>query len=147
MSFKEKCTAAMFGITIAAVIFYGINIARLAIEFGLNGVPIAAVFGVMVGAIFYFVILTVLVHIVLAIWSRNVDGPGFDRTDERDKAIERHGDQIASWVLATGSLGALTMVLLQLPPFLIANVLLAGLFGAELVKMAVMIHAYRRGVA
>jgi hypothetical protein len=147
MSFKEKSTFAMFGITIAAVIFYAINMTRLAAEFGLNGVPIIAVFGVMVGAIFYFVILTVLVHIVLAIWSRKVDGAHFDRTDERDIVVERQGDQFASWILTAGSLGALTLVLLQLSPFLVANVLLAGLFGAELFKMAVMIRAYRRGGA
>jgi hypothetical protein len=79
--------------------------------------------------------------IVLAV----VDRRQADDEDERDRLIERRGDQVGGYVLAVAALVGMGLAMVEGAYFWIANALLAGLVLSELVKGIVMLSAYRRG--
>jgi hypothetical protein len=93
-------------------------------------------------AIIGFVVLMIIASILIAI----ANPKAADEHDERDKLISMRGDQRGGQVLGLFALGALTLALLDFPAFLIANAILAGLVGGEIVKTLSVMVDYRRGL-
>lgn len=139
MSFKAKTTALML---VALTIVYGWYFIQLLPE--IAGTPVAEIGyqGAMFATVVLFVILFVAGMIVLAV----VDRHQADDEDERDRLIERRGDQVGGYVLAVAALAGMGLAMVEGAYFWIANALLAGLVLSELVKGIVMLAAYRRGI-
>jgi hypothetical protein len=68
-----------------------------------------------------------------------------DRTDERDRSINRFAGNIGGYVLGFGAVPALGLAVFEFDHFWIAQTLLAAFLVSELVTGAVKIAAYRRG--
>ncbi|MFW5745375.1 MAG: hypothetical protein ACOC2D_19040, partial [Spirochaetota bacterium] len=68
-----------------------------------------------------------------------------DRTDERDKAISKHGEYIGFYVLSVGVVGALALAMLEADHFWIANAICLAFALSSTVASVVKIAAYRRG--
>jgi hypothetical protein len=68
-----------------------------------------------------------------------------DRSDERDKAINRFGGYVGGIVLGVAVLVPLGLAMAEREPFWIANALYAALVLSILASSAVKLVAYRRG--
>lgn len=68
-----------------------------------------------------------------------------DRTDERDKAISKHGEYIGFYVLSVGMVGALALAMVEADHFWIANAIYLAFALSSTVASVVKIAAYRRG--
>ncbi len=97
--------------------------------------------GVMFGTIIGFVILVVIAHIVVAIFSAR---PGDEQEDERDRLIELKADSLSGYALGAATLTALALALFE-GAYLIANILFLGLAGSEIIKNACQVLLYRKG--
>jgi heme/copper-type cytochrome/quinol oxidase subunit 2 len=138
MSFKAKTTAIML---VALTIVYGWYFIQLLPEIAETPVAEIGYQGAMLATVVLFVILFVVGMIILAV----VDRRQADDEDERDRLIERRGDQVGGYVLAVAALVGMGLAMVEGAYFWIANALLAGLVLSELVKGIVMLSAYRRG--
>ena len=87
------------------------------------------------------VILAIVVHLVIALWSPREAG----MSDERDKLIALRGERVGGLVLGMGTFGGLVLAMFGGHSFWIAHTLLGGLVLAELASAATMLLLYRRG--
>jgi hypothetical protein len=95
----------------------------------------------MIGAIVGAVLLSIVAIIVVSIAA-----PGeADKSDERDRLINRRGDQIAFYVLSVLALVPLGLAFIEADHFWIANALYAAFVLTAVVASLVKIAAYRRG--
>lgn len=96
----------------------------------------------LLGAIAGAAIVALIAHVAMAVAT-----PADGRTaDERDRAIDRHGEVAASVALTVGMLGVLALVLLEIEHLWIASAMylvfaLSGCIGA-----VAKVVAYRRGL-
>lgn len=67
------------------------------------------------------------------------------RTDQRDREIERFGDNVGQAFLVIGALGALLLAAYEMHWFWIGNALFAGFFLSAFLGGLARIAAYRRG--
>ena len=75
-----------------------------------------------------------------------VDGADdINRTDERDKTINRRGELIGYYVSSAGVVVVMGLTMLEYEYFWIANALYASFVLGSLVSSAVKLAAYRRG--
>jgi hypothetical protein len=96
--------------------------------------------GLLVSAMFAFVIIVTALTIVAALINpKAANAPA----DERERLIDLKSERAASYTLSTGVLLTMAGLLLGFNGFLIANVLLAGLVAAELVKAGWQIVSFR----
>lgn len=103
---------------------------------------IAGYQSVMLVAVVALVILAVAAHIAIAI----ADPKDADRTDVRDREINRYGEYVGGYVLGVGALCALAMAMFRVDQFWIANAILAAMVLSELVSSGTRIVLYRRGL-
>ena len=92
---------------------------------------------------------SIIAAILAAILTAVRNGPEavkeMDRTDERDKQINRFGEYVGFYVLAAGVIGGLALTMTGSAHFWIANALYLAFVGSGLVAAVVKIVVYRRG--
>lgn len=136
-SFEEKSVWITLAGHVVVAIVYAIAAARLM----LAGVTdLSAYAAPFVGAIVLMVILLVAGHAAAAIIRRP------EPRDERDCLIEWRAQSNSSWVLVAGVLLAITAMLFSFNSVWIAHLLLASLFGTEILGQVLRICSYRVGV-
>lgn len=138
MTFREKSTALLLAILL---IVYGNYFLDLWHDMKVVPVEQIAYQGRMTFMVIALVVLAIIGHVVIS----GTAPEEADQVDERDRAIERVGDQWAGYVLAGWALAAMAMAMFELPHFYIANNILAGLVFSEVLKSALMLYHYRRG--
>ena len=94
-------------------------------------------FALVVGLL---VVVLVVAHTVVAIASRP------DGRDERDQVIAWRAENNSSWLLGVGVIGAIFGLATPLERVWIANGLLLSLFLSEVLKYALQLYYYRRGM-
>ena len=138
MSFEEKGTwiQALVVVLVPGVYF-------LTVFSQVRGTPAdeIAYQGPMLASIGVAIALLIVAYIAIAIASPK----DADKSDERDKEINRYGEYIGGLVLYGGVLVALGMALAEFDYFWIANLIYSILVLAGLVTAAVKIVAYRQG--
>lgn len=102
--------------------------------------PLAAYVPVFAVAVALNVAILVAGHALAAVTGRAGE------RDERDRLIEWRSESGSAWLLATGVIAALAALVVALDPVWIAHVLLVSLFASTLLKYALQIVFYRRGI-
>ncbi len=138
MSFREKSTALLLAILL---LVYGNYFLGLWNDMQSMAVEDIAYQGRMVFMVVVLIVLSVVGNIAISMMAPDEA----DQIDERDRAIERVGDQWAGYMLAGWALAAMAMAMFEAPHFYIANNILAGLVLSEVLKSALMLYHYRRG--
>ena len=135
LSFREKSLwLVLVGLLAAFGFYFWLAFQTTSVDVG----PAQA--GVFVGAVVLLVIVQVIGHLVIVLFDRR------DDTDERDRLIERQGERIGSFVLASGVFVALCTAVAVPGNFACAHVLLASWVIAQAVEIAAQLWYYRRGV-
>lgn len=99
--------------------------------------------GLMVGAVVLLVIITTVLAILAALTSpRGANAPA----DEREQLIELKSERIASYTLSIGVVLLIGALLMNWSGVLVANLLLAAMVLAEVVKASARIFFFRVGV-
>lgn len=83
--------------------------------------------------------------IVLSILAAMASPKDADRTDERDRAINRRGEYVGFYVMGTAAIGPLALTMAKAEHFWIAHALYLAFVLSALASSAVKIVAYRRG--
>jgi len=99
--------------------------------------PFLPVFAVATGLL---VLLLVVGHTLAAVAESPED------RDERDRMIAWKAENDSSWLLCVGVLAAIFGLATPIDPAWIANGLLATLFLSEVLKRALQLRYYRRGI-
>ena len=86
------------------------------------------------------VAVMVAAHVAVAIVSRP------EGRDERDRLIEWRAESQSGWLVGAGVLAGVTGMTLSWPNLWTAHVLLLSLFLSELLKLALQLVYYRRGI-
>ena len=94
----------------------------------------------MIVAMVAFVVANVLGNVVAAATNPREA----DKSDERDRQINRVGAAVGNWVLIAGALVALVLAMARADHFWIANALLLGGIAGSLVSAVTKIAAYHR---
>lgn len=137
MSFREK--SAWIGLAAYGVVFgtYFFLLWRSWDELYGRGL------GLMVGAVVMLIIIAATLSILAAIAApKEANAPA----DERERLIELKTERIASYTLSTGVVCLIGALLIGWNGFLVANLLLAVLVIAELVKAGAQILYFRAGI-
>ncbi|MEZ6024210.1 MAG: hypothetical protein R3C16_12555 [Hyphomonadaceae bacterium] len=98
--------------------------------------------GLMFAAVVALVVIAAGLNIAAAIVSKDANAPA----DERERLINLKAEVIASYTLSVGVVCLIGALLLGWNPFLVANLLLAAMVIAELVKACAQIVFFRRSV-
>ena len=138
MSFQEKSTWVLLGTYLVTYGWYFI-----AVSSDLSTTDVGAIDYrlLMLATVIALVVLAVAAHIIIAIASPK----DADRTDERDREINRYGEYIGGFVLGAGALVVLAMAMFEVEHFWIANVLLVAMVLSEITSAVSKIVLYRRG--
>ena len=139
MSFTEKSSWIY---AVISVVFPVVYIGMMAGELQRTTVAEIDYQVPMLAAIGAAVVAAILAHISLAIGARGDVG----KTDERDRAIDHHGEYATGLALAVGMLGALGLVLLEVEHFWIASAMYLAFAISGFIGTIVKIVAYRRGL-
>lgn len=91
-------------------------------------------------AVVLLVVLMVIGHIVASVFG------GAGERDERDKLIVWRAESNASWVLGAGTIAAIAGLMFEIGNVWIAHLLLVSLLLSALLKLAMQLIYYRRGV-
>ena len=137
MTSEEKSTWLVAGSLVLVYGWYFLKVFRDAAGTPVGDIGYQELLVVMVAV---FVAVVVVSHIVVAILSRQDDGP-----DERDRRVDRFGEYIGGYVLGTGCLVVLVLAMSEVEHFWIAHAILGVLVLSELVTDVVKIIVYRRG--
>lgn len=98
--------------------------------------------GFLVAAVIALVVIVTTLTIVTALASpKDANAPA----DERERMIDLKAERIASYTLSTGVVCLIGALLLGWNGFLVANLLLAAMVIAELVKAIAQIVSFRAG--
>lgn len=138
MSFEEKGTWIQ---TVIVALVPGVYFATVLSQVRNTAVTEIAYQAPMLASIGIAVATLVVAYIVIAIASPK----DADKSDERDKEINRYGEYIGGLVVYGGALVALGLALAEFDYFWIANVIYSILVLAGLTTSVVKIIAYRRG--
>lgn len=138
MSFREK--SAWVALLTYGVVFgaYFFTIWRAWDESYGQGLSI----GLMVGAVVALIIVAIVLNVVLALFHPKTANAG---ADERETLIDLKAERISSYVQSIGVVCLIGALLIGWNAFLVANLLLASLVIAELVKALAQIAYFRRG--
>lgn len=138
MSFEEKSTW-LYGLITAVVptVYFATMLGRI------RETPIAEIdyVGPMLAAIGIAIVVSIVGTIGVAIGSPK----DADKSDERDRSINRLGDYWAYYVLSIGVAGALILTFVELDHFWIANAIYLAFVLASLTSVTLKLLAYRRG--
>jgi hypothetical protein len=157
MSFKEKSIWGTLVAVIMVAVLYFWTVVRM---LGAGAVDLVTLGKLAVGLTIFFIIVEIVFHSVLALWSPREAEAG---EDERDRLIELKGERIGGALLGTGvaftighiALNALIGSAPRVPPaltelvssshFVTANMLLFSLTVSEIGKYISQLVYYRRG--
>ncbi len=139
MSFAEKSSWVL---AVIAVVFPVVYVAMMASE--LQRTPVAAIeYQVpLLGAIGAAIVAAILAHIAIVIAARGDVG----KEDERDRAIDHHGEYATGLALAVGMFVPLGLALLEVEHFWIASAMYLAFAASGFLGTVVKIVAYRRGL-
>jgi MFS family permease len=87
----------------------------------------------------------IVAGMVLAIVATIVSPRDADRTDERDREINRRGEHVGFYVMSIAAIVPLVLAMAKAEHFWIANSLYLAFVLAALASAAVKIVSYRRG--
>lgn len=138
MSFEEKNTWVYALVSVAAFAAYLVTILGRA-----QGIPVSEVpyVGAMLWTIGGAIAAAILGRIVVAIaWPRDAD-----KSDQRDKEINRFGDYVGQSFVGVGAVAALVLAMAEADYFWIANAVYLAFVLSALLGSAAKIVAYRRG--
>jgi hypothetical protein len=137
MTFLEKSNWVVLIVGVPTLLFY-----LAAVVPQVLGKPMTEVSWVqpMIVAMVAFVVANVLGNVVAAATNPREA----DRSDERDREINRVGAAVGNWVLIAGALVALVLAMARADHFWIANSLLLGGIAGSLVSAVTKIAAYHR---
>lgn len=139
MSFTEKSSWIYAVISIVFPVAY---VALMASELQRTAIADIQYQVPLLGAIGAAIVVAILAHIAIVVTGRGDAG----RQDERDRAIDHHGEYATGLVLAAGMLGALSLVLMEVDHFWIANAMYLVFATSGFIGTLVKIVAYRRGL-
>jgi hypothetical protein len=106
-----------------------------------NGVRLLAPFvPVFIAATALLVIVMALGHVLAAFTGK------IEKRDERDRLIGWRAESNSSWVLGSGVFFAMCALILGIEPVWVVHLLLASLFLSEVLKLALQLLYYKRGV-
>ena len=138
MSFREK--SAWISLITYCVVFggYFFTLWQAWDESYAQGLSI----GLMVGAVVVLVIVAIVLNTIIALFHpKTANAPA----DERETVIDLKAERIASYTLSIGVICLIGALLMGWNAFLVANLLLASMVIAELVKALALIAYFRRG--
>ena len=98
--------------------------------------------GLLVGAVVALIIVAIVLNTVIALFTPK---QATARADERETLIDLKAERIASYTLSIGVLCLIGALLMGWNAYLVANLLLASMVIAELVKAIAQIAYFRRG--
>ena len=104
------------------------------------GQPIAEVAWVepMIATIVVFVVANILGNVVAAASNPREA----DKSDERDREIDRFGERVGNWLIIAGSIAALVLAMARVDHFWIANAIFLGGLAGALLSSVTKIAAY-----
>jgi hypothetical protein len=135
MTFLEKSNWVVLVVGVPTIIAYLVVIAPQVLSR-----PIADVSWVqpMILTIIGFVVANVVGNVVAA-----ASDPGeADKSDERDREIDRVGERVGNWLIIAGSIVALVLAMARADHFWIANALFLGGIAGALLSSITKIAAY-----
>lgn len=138
MSFREK--SAWISLITYGVVFggYFLTLWRAWDESYAQGLSI----GLMIGAVVALIIVAIVLNTVIALFHpKTANAPA----DERETMIDLKAERIASYTLSIGVICLIGALLMGWNAFLVANLLLASMVIAELVKALAQIAYFRAG--
>ena len=139
MSFDEK-NAWAFGVI--ALVTYGAYATWVLVQ--AREVPLADVDYVwpMIGTIVAAIILGIIASIVISISRPSEAGI----SDERDRAINRRGEQIGQSFVVIGGVSVMFLAMIEAPYFWIANAMYLAFVLSALLSTATKVAGYRWGL-
>lgn len=139
MSYEEKIAWAL---GVVAVVTYGAYVAWVLNQ--AQDVPIVdvAYVGPMIAAIVAGIVLGIIATIVIAITRPDEAGV----SDERDRMINRRGDQIGQSFLVIGGLAVMVLAAIEAPYFWIANAMYLAFILSALLSTVAKVVGYRWGL-
>ncbi|MBL1074027.1 hypothetical protein JK358_06430 [Nocardia sp. 2] len=136
MPFEEKRTWIL---GIAAVVSYAVYLVVVLVRARDTALAEVAYVAPMLWAIGGSVVVSIAGAVVVAIVSRD------DRSDQRDREIDREGARIGNAFVTLAAVGALALAMTGREAFWIANAIYLGFTVAAVVSTTAKIIAYRRG--
>lgn len=145
MSFQEKSIAASLFTTLVVwgFYFYEMFQARMA-----DDLTFASVKGLLIVAMLLTIVISVVVHSVVAAGSA-LTGEGDDLPpphDERDRTISYKATHISSYLLGAGIVSTVLVAVFSNRLVPTVNTLLAFFVLSEILRYALQLLYYRRGV-
>ena len=138
MSFREK--SAWISLLTYGVVFGGYFF-TLSQAWGTSYAQGLSI-GLMVGAVVTLIIVAIVLNTVIALFHpESANAPA----DERETMIDLKAERIASYTLSIGVICLIGALLVGWNAFLVANLLLASMVIAELVKALAQIAYFRAG--
>lgn len=137
-SFEEKSVwIQLIGTAVSLGAYFVVAATMLAAGVTTIGafVPLFAV------AVVLLVAMLVAGHVLVAVASRRLSGP-----DERDRLVEWRAESGSAWLLAAGAFFAIAGLVAAVDAVWIAHLLLVSLFASTVLKYALQIRYYRRGL-
>ena len=139
MSFREKSAWIVLVTLVVVTVVYLLHIPY---PYTLAPEPSPFLFHVLLLSVTTFVMIVVVAHVVVAIWSpRDAKAP----KDERDRLIELRSTSIAAYVYAFLSLSSIGSIHFGANQIGVAYLVLFAFVIAEIVNYAMRIFLYRRG--
>ncbi|MEU6789558.1 hypothetical protein ABZ912_61160 [Nonomuraea angiospora] len=138
MAFEEKRAWVMILVSVSAYTIYVVTVLGRAGDGPLADVAYA---GALLWTIGGAIVAAIVIHIAMAI----AGGHGADRTDERDREINRVSERIGQSIVVIGALAALVMAIAELRHFWIANAVYLAFVLSSVLSSAAKIMAYRKG--
>lgn len=115
--------------------------------FALSGVMLANGVRLLVPFVPVFIAATALLIIVMALGHVLAAFTGkVEKRDERDRLIGWRAESNSSWVLGSGVFFAMCALILEIEPVWVVHLLLASMFLSEVLKLALQLLYYKRGV-
>lgn len=140
MSFREKSAWVTLITLVVLSIVFVLHIPR---PWTLSPVSSPFMFHVLVLAIVAFIVIEIVAHVAIAIFSpRDARAP----KDERDRLIELKSVAVAAYVYAFLSLGSIFTIHLGANAIGVAYLVFLSFVVAEVVNHALRIYYYRRGI-
>jgi hypothetical protein len=90
------------------------------------------------------IIIEIVFNIVNTIVTKEEEDPSF--SDERDKLIELKATRISYGVVGAGFLLSMVSLVMEMPPFVMLNIVFCSFNVAQIVEDLAQLYFYRRGV-
>ena len=139
MSFREKAAWISLLAYLGIYGFYFTQVGSALIRGDADGTPF---FGLFVRAVVLFVVVIIIGTVVAAVTApKDANAPA----DEREKLVALKANSASGYVLATGVVLTIGVILYGAKDFLVINLLFFSLVVSEVYKIATQLFLYRRG--